>query len=1033
METRRSRYAGKNLATFALTATLATAGLGLTGLGGAALAGEGTDGTVTASEPVDQGAAAVVAQTFPQVTPITQTQGVTIELTNEATAASQLLDAINQARAAQGLPGLTRSAALDTVAWQRAAESVVLAADVRPDGSAVTTVDPAAGVSGETLVAIGANADGSAQAVLAQAQATPDGAANLSSAAHTTVGIALVRDAAGAYHWAIVYADAAADATADGSATVYDGTATYTLTVPAGSLTAGDGTTQQAAVEVGATTVLAPGVRLQGAPFAEDATLAFDSTQPLALAAASVTWTSADPAVATVDANGTVAGVADGVTQVSATSSLGTATWNVTVGTGQAAPTEPEQTPEEGTDSEGDATDGTPEQGGEATAEKIDLSTCQVLGITEVSANVDGSPVEPAFSVSTSDGSPVDASEYTHTWSNNTEPGMATLTITANPESAKYTGTLVKTDIIISEPQRTDIASVAEANPILEQTYEGAPVEPAVVLMTTGDDGTPTPLVEGEGGEPGTDYTVSYRNNDAPGEATAVVTGVNEYEGTMELPFTISEPAPIDLSGTLDDGVTPVATVAVIGEQTYTYTGEEIRPEVTVTLSADGTVLEKDKDYEVSYADNIEPGTATVKVSGTGAYTGELSPVTFSIVAAEEPEQPADPAGPAESSDPSTSEPADSTEPSQPEEPAAKDIAQATVSGLAEDLSYAYTGEAITPAITVTDGEITLVEGTDYTLEYANNVEVGEATITITGIGAYAGSTQTVTFAIVKPDAINLRTEGFAIADIPEQTVGATPQVVVSDGTTTLVEGTDYTVRYERNDQVGTARAVVSGIGAYTGVIDKAFRVVSNDQNLTSIQGARISAIEAQAFTGAAIEPQPTVTLDGATLTAGTDYVLSYANNVNAGTATITITGTGSYTGTISTTFAITAVDLTQVEIVMPNQFYTGSPVTPKPISVTAPSGYVLTEGVDYDITGYLRNTEIGEAGVTLQGKGNFSGTVTAAFKIVEQGASDPGSTNTLPKTGDATSVVPIAIAGVAGVALVGAGAALIARRRREE
>ncbi len=58
-----------------------------------------------------------------------------------------------------------------------------------------------------------------------------------------------------------------------------------------------------------------------------------------------------------------------------------------------------------------------------------------------------------------------------------------------------------------------------------------------------------------------------------------------------------------------------------LSKTTYTYNGKECKPTVTVTL-ADGTVLTKDTDYTVTYADNINAGTATVTIKGTGNYAG---------------------------------------------------------------------------------------------------------------------------------------------------------------------------------------------------------------------------------------------------------------------------------------------------------------------------------------------------------------------------------------------------------------------------
>ena len=71
------------------------------------------------------------------------------------------------------------------------------------------------------------------------------------------------------------------------------------------------------------------------------------------------------------------------------------------------------------------------------------------------------------------------------------------------------------------------------------------------------------------------------------------------------------------------------------------------------------------------------------------------------------------------------------------------------------------------------------------------------------------------------------------------------------------------------------------------------------------IANATVSSIPAQTYTGRAITPQPVVTLGTKKLVAGTDYAITYANNVNVGTATITIEGTGNYTGTKTARFTI--------------------------------------------------------------------------------------------------------------------------------
>lgn len=62
-------------------------------------------------------------------------------------------------------------------------------------------------------------------------------------------------------------------------------------------------------------------------------------------------------------------------------------------------------------------------------------------------------------------------------------------------------------------------------------------------------------------------------------------------------------------------------------------------------------------------------------------------------------------------------------------------------------------------------------------------------------------------------------------------------------------------------------------------------------------------------YTGEAVEPGVTVELDGQTLTEGTDYYVSYTDNINKGTATVTVTFMGNYKGTVTETFEIVDFD----------------------------------------------------------------------------------------------------------------------------
>ncbi|UKK60787.1 InlB B-repeat-containing protein [Prevotella communis] len=135
-----------------------------------------------------------------------------------------------------------------------------------------------------------------------------------------------------------------------------------------------------------------------------------------------------------------------------------------------------------------------------------------------------------------------------------------------------------------------------------------------------------------------------------------------------------------------------------------------------------------------------------------------------------------------------------------------------------------YTGSAIEPDVTVKDGETTLTLGTDYEVAYSNNVNAGTATVTITGKGNYSGESA-ATFTIVK----SMTNDGITIAAIADQTYTGSaiePAVTVTDGEKTLTLGTDYTIGYFANVNVGTATATITGKGNYTGSREATFTIV---------------------------------------------------------------------------------------------------------------------------------------------------------------------------------------------------------------
>lgn len=231
------------------------------------------------------------------------------------------------------------------------------------------------------------------------------------------------------------------------------------------------------------------------------------------------------------------------------------------------------------------------------------------------------------------------------------------------------------------------------------------------------------------------------------------------------------------------------------------------------------------------------------------------------------------------------------------------------------------------------------------------------------------------------------------VMDLDDQTYSGsalTPKPTVVLGGKTLIEGTDYQLSYENNvnasvlDKTKPAAVIIQGKGAYSGSLKKTFTI---DQ--AEVYYAAVAAISAQQYTGSALTPKPTITLGGRTLTTS-DYSVTYKNNTNVGTATVTITGKGNYKGTKETTFKISAKTLPSNPVLSVTSYtYDGKAKTP---GVTVKDGTkTLVNGTDYTVK-YSNNVNVGTATVTVTGKGNYTGSKSTNFKINAASSSGGGS-----------------------------------------
>lgn len=134
-------------------------------------------------------------------------------------------------------------------------------------------------------------------------------------------------------------------------------------------------------------------------------------------------------------------------------------------------------------------------------------------------------------------------------------------------------------------------------------------------------------------------------------------------------------------------------------------------------------------------------------------------------------------------------------------------------------------------------------------------------------------------------------------------------------------------------------------------------------------------------YTGSKIKPNITVKNGTTELVKNTDYTVSYSNNINVGTAKITVTGTGNYSGSLKKTFSIKQKSVSNLKYSIPNKAYTGKQIKP---SITLKNGNKkLVKNTDYAVTSYGTNKNTGKGYVTVKGKGNYKGSKKLTFYIV--------------------------------------------------
>jgi len=365
------------------------------------------------------------------------------------------------------------------------------------------------------------------------------------------------------------------------------------------------------------------------------------------------------------------------------------------------------------------------------------------------------------------------------------------------------------------------------------------------------------------------------------------------------------------------------------------YTGKAIQPDVKVYRGK--TLLLPKTDYTISFQNNVKTNggkspTVTVKL--------KTKPVkkltkTFRIVP--------------------------------------KDLSEEEVR--AENLSLAYNKKKVQKPVPVLKYKgKKLSNNKDFTVSYPDKQSgayqnIGTYQVLVKGKGNFTGE-RTLTLSISDKTLVNK----LKVTKIPKQAYQEgreiKPALTVKYKSTQLQEGKDYQVSYYDNKEIGTAEAVIKGMGDYVGEKTISFQIIGE-----SIKKVRVEGISSKvSYTGEEIRPQVKLISDAkGELKEGKDYTVRYECNRDKGGATIVFTGIGAYSGELKKRFTIVAYDIEtdpdkKISVEMGKDSASSSSSL-----IVSYRGEVLEKKEDYTIK-YTKQKEVSM--VTIKGKGNFKGTI---------------------------------------------------------
>lgn len=387
---------------------------------------------------------------------------------------------------------------------------------------------------------------------------------------------------------------------------------------------------------------------------------------------------------------------------------------------------------------------------------------------------------------------------------------------------------------------------------------------------------------------------------------------------------------------------------------------DNIKQSIHVTCADCHNNLRRDKDYEVIVSDYKKTGKVDVTIKGIGAFEGMTAKTSVNVEYHKHGEQ-----------------------------------------GYRIDNLYSgynWTGKEVKPDVTIrcADCNKELKEGTDYKLEYKNNVNVGTATVKVVGMGAYEGVDQTANFEIEEDCGWN----GIAVNDNAYQDGdhigtykwsrwkenGNLPTVVIvcKHCGKWLTKDTDYKLEYSNKDHPGDGTLKVTGLNKYAGY-ELNFKYTLSPKTFYSNEHSDGDDLGTFRYTGKAIKADiGTLYIENTDTEAvkGKDYQLEYSNNIEEGTATVKVVGIGDAKGTVLTYtyhiekqhgwngFSVTGHKDGES---LGTFKWTGNNILIDPDMRCSHCDKELQENVDYKVE-YSNNIDPGVASMKIIGMGDYKG-----------------------------------------------------------